>query len=254
MTQTKKSGVLKLGLIVIAIAALIIAANMLGITDYINSVLQTTLAWIDSLGVWGPVIFIGIYILAAITLISGAVLTLGAGVLFGVVQGSIYVSIASTLGATAAFLVGRYIARGWVAKRIESNPNFKAVDAAVAKEGWKIVGLTRLSPVFPYVFLNYAYGVTQVSLKDFFFASWIGMMPGTVMYVYLGSLTGNLASLATGGAGGNQASTVQWLIRIVGFVATVAVTLYVTKVARRALDSQMAQTDTELNEDKASSV
>ena len=252
MTQTKKSGVLKLGLIAIAIAALIIVANMLGITDYINSALQTTLAWIDGLGVWGPVIFIGIYILAAVALISGAVLTLGAGVLFGVVQGSIYVSIASTLGATAAFLVGRYIARGWVAKRIESNPNFKAVDAAVAKEGWKIVGLTRLSPVFPYVFLNYAYGVTQVSLKDFFLASWIGMMPGTVMYVYLGFLTGNLASLATGGAGGSQASTVQWIIRIVGFVATVAVTLYVTKIARRALNSQIAQTDTEFNEDTSS--
>ena len=252
MTQTKKSGgILKLGLIAVAIAALIIFANMLGITDYINSALQTTLEWIDSLGVWGPVIFIGIYILAAVVLISGAVLTLGAGVLFGVVQGSIYVSIASTLGATAAFLVGRYIAREWVAKRIESNPKFKAVDAAVAKEGWKIVGLTRLSPVFPYVFLNYAYGVTQVSLKDFFLASWIGMMPGTVMYVYLGSLAGNLASLATGGAGGDRASTVQWIIRIVGFVATVAVTLYVTKIAKRALNSQIAQGDTD-NEDTSS--
>ena len=255
MTQTKKSeAILKLGLIAIAIAALIIAANVLGITDYINSALQSALEWIDSLGVWGPVIFIGIYILAAVALISGAILTLGAGVLFGVVQGTIYVSIASTLGATAAFLVGRYVARGWVAKRIESKPKFKAIDAAVAKEGWKIVGLTRLSPVFPYVFLNYAYGVTQVSLKDFFFASWIGMMPGTVMYVYLGSLAGNLASLATGGAEGSQASTFQWIIRIIGFVATVAVTLYVTKIAKRALNSQIAQGDTEFNEDKAPSV
>ena len=254
MTQTKKSGVLKLGLIAIAIAALIVAAKMLGITDYINSALQSTLEWIDSLGVWRPVIFIGIYILAAVALVSGAVLTLGAGVLFGVVQGTLYVSIASTLGATAAFLVGRYVARGWVAKRIESKPKFKAIDAAVAKEGWKIVGLTRLSPVFPYVFLNYAYGVTQVSLKDFFLASWIGMMPGTVMYVYLGFITGNLASLATGGAAGNQASTVQWIIRIVGFVATVAVTFYVTKIAKRALNRQIAQADTEFTEDKAPSV
>ncbi|MGH2416496.1 MAG: TVP38/TMEM64 family protein, partial [Microcystaceae cyanobacterium] len=166
---------------------LIIAATQFGVTEYINNTLQSILAWIDSLGSWGPVAFVIIYILAAVFLISGAILTLGAGVLFGVVKGSILVSIASTLAATVAFLIGRYLARGWVTKQIESKPKFKAIDAAVAREGWKIVGLTRLSPLFPFVFLNYAFGITQVSLKDYVLASWIGMMPGTVMYVYIGS-------------------------------------------------------------------
>ncbi|MGK7878298.1 MAG: TVP38/TMEM64 family protein [Xenococcaceae cyanobacterium] len=239
MTQTsnkKLNPILKLGIIVVVVAGLIVAAKYFGVTEYINNVLQNTLQWIESLGAWGPVTFIVIYILAAVFLISGAILTLGAGVLFGVVKGSIFVSIASTLGATAAFLVGRYFARGWVAKQIESQPKFKAIDAAVAEEGWKIVGLTRLSPIFPFVFLNYAFGVTQVSLRDYVLASWIGMMPGTVMYVYIGSLAKDLANL---GAGGEQATSLQWAIRIVGFIATVAVTVYVTKVAKKALDSQI---------------
>ncbi|MGF1478307.1 MAG: TVP38/TMEM64 family protein [Cyanophyceae cyanobacterium] len=256
MTRTKKNSILKWLVVAVVVAGIIVLAKMLGIADVINSALQNTLQWIDSLGSWGPTIFIAIYIVAAVLLVSGALLTLGAGVLFGVIQGSIYVSIAATLGATAAFLIGRYFVRGWVAKQIENRPKFGAIDSAVAREGWKIVGLTRLSPVFPYVFLNYAYGVTQVSLRDFFFASWIGMMPGTVMYVYLGSLAGNLASLATGGVPeGEQASTVQWVIRIVGFVATVAVTLYVTKVARKALDSEIDQESSSgFDEDKATSV
>ena len=218
------------------VAGLIIAAKQFGITEYINSALQSTLQWIESLGFWGPVAFIIIYIVAAVLLISGAILTLGAGVLFGVVKGSIFVSIASTLAATAAFIIGRYLARGWVAKQIESQPKFKAIDAAVAKEGWKIVGLTRLSPIFPFVFLNYAFGITQVSLRDYVLASWIGMMPGTVMYVYIGSLAGDIATL---GAGAEQPSSIQWAIRIVGFIATVVVTVYVTKIAKKALDSQI---------------
>ena len=239
MVQTSKKKLnskLKLGIIAVVVAGLIFAAKYFGITEYINNALQSTLQWIDNLGPWGPLTYIIIYILAAVLLISGAILTLGAGVIFGVVKGSIFVSIASTLAATAAFLIGRYFARGWVAKQIESQPKFRAIDEAVAQEGWKIVGLTRLSPIFPFVFLNYAFGITQVSLRDYFFASWIGMMPGTVMYVYIGSLAKDLATL---GAGGEQASSIQWVIRIVGFIATVAVTVYVTKIAKKALDSQI---------------
>jgi uncharacterized membrane protein YdjX (TVP38/TMEM64 family) len=131
--------------------------------------------------------------MACILLLPGSILTLGAGVLFGVVNSSIAVSIAATLGATCAFLVGRYLPRVWVAKRIANNDKFKAVDEAVAKEGWKIVLLTRLSPVFPFNLLNYAFGLTQVRVRHYFFASWLGMIPGTIMYVYIGSLAGGRA-------------------------------------------------------------
>jgi len=194
--------------------------------------LQQVLEWIQNLGFWAPIIFILIYIIATVLLISGAVLTLGAGAIFGLVKGYVYVSIASTLGATAAFLIGRYLAREWVAKQIENKPRFQAVDGAVAKQGWKIVGLTRLSPVFPFVFLNYAFSITQVSTRDYILASWLGMLPGTLMYIYLGSLAKDLASLGTTTQENNN---LVWILRIIGLIATVAVTLYITKIAKQAL-------------------
>jgi len=224
---------LKLIIGAVVVAALIIVANRFGVTEQINNLLKTALEWIENLGPIGYLAFILIYIIASVLFISGAVLTLGAGLAFGVVKGSILVSAASVLAATVSFLIGRYIARNKVAKLIEKQPKFKAIDSAVAKEGWKIVGLTRLSPIFPFVFLNYAFGVTQVSLRDYVVASWIGMMPGTVMYVYLGSLP-KLAAEGTGGEG-----TLKLVLNVVGLLATVAVTVYVTKIAKKALDSQL---------------
>jgi uncharacterized membrane protein YdjX (TVP38/TMEM64 family) len=234
--RKKVNSKLKLGIIVMLIAGLIIATKQFGVAEIINQGLKDILDWIDTLGTLGIVIFVILYILASIVLISGAILTLGAGFIFGLFKGSIIVSLASTLAATTAFLIGRYLARGWVSKQIEKQPKFKAVDNAVAKEGWKIVGLTRLSPLFPFVFLNYAFGITQVSLKDYVLASWIGMMPGTVMYVYLGSLSKDLTSL---GAGTASKSPLEWGLLIVGLMATVAVTIYVTKIAQKALNSQL---------------
>ena len=180
------------------------------------------------LGFWGPLLFILLYVAATVLFLPGSVLTLGAGAVFGVVRGSLYVSVASTLGATAAFLVGRYLAREWVAKKIEGNTSFAAIDRAVAEEGWKIVGLTRLSPVFPFTLLNYAFGLTRVRLRDYVLASWIGMMPGTVMYVYIGSL-------ARVGAAGEEKSAAELALYGVGLVATLAVTVFITRIARRAL-------------------
>ncbi len=203
----------------------------------LQEVLRQALAWISGLGAAGLLIFMALYIMACVLLLPGSILTLGAGVVFGVVQGSIAVSIGATLGATSAFLVGRYLARNWVAKRIAGNQKFNAVDEAVGKEGWKIVLLTRLSPVFPFNLLNYAYGLTKVSLRHYFFASWIGMMPGTVMYVYLGSLAGDLASL---GAGGHSRTTAEWVLYGVGLLATVVVTVFVTRVAKKALSARIS--------------
>lgn len=206
--------------------------------------LRNALQWIQDLGSIGAIAFILLYIVATVAFLPGSILTLGAGVVFGVILGSFYVFIGATLGATAAFLVGRYLARGWVANKIEGNQKFKAIDEAVGREGLKIVLLTRLSPVFPFNLLNYAYGLTGVSLKDYFFGS-VGMIPGTIMYVYIGSLAGSLATI--GGESQPSDPTIQWAIRIIGFIATVAVTLYVTKVARKALDEKV---DTEQMSDE----
>ena len=194
--------------------------------------LTRSLSWIDSLGPIGPIVFILVYVLATVLFVPGSVLTLGAGAIFGVFAGSIYVSIAATLGATAAFLIGRHLARDWVAGRIEGNAKFKAIDEGVAREGWKIVGLVRLSPVFPFNLLNYAFGVTRVSLRDYFWASWVGMVPGTVMYVYIGSLGRDLAT-------GRSRTPAEWTLYAVGLAATVGVTLFVTRLARRALEQRI---------------
>ncbi|MBD1877961.1 TVP38/TMEM64 family protein [Coleofasciculus sp. FACHB-T130] len=223
-------------LVAALIPALIFAAKYFNVQEQLKS----ALAWIDSLGFWAPLTFIVLYILATVLFIPGSILTLGAGVVFGVILGSIYVFIGATLGAAAAFLVGRYLARGWVSKQIENNPKFKVIDQAVAKEGFKIVLLTRLSPIFPFNLLNYSFGITQVSLKDYFLAS-IGMIPGTIMYVYIGSLAGSIATIGAVQPKNTETEIAQWVVRVVGFVATVAVTIYVTRIARKALEKSVNQ-------------
>src|SRR6476660_7086687 len=207
---------------------------------HVQDLLKSALDWIGKLGPWGPVIFVGLYVVATVFFIPGSVLTLGAGAVFGVALGSVCVSISATLGATAAFLVGRYLARDVIARKIEKNEKFATIDRAVADEGWKIVFLTRLSPVFPFTLLNYAFGLTRVKLGHYVLASWIGMMPGTVMYVYLGSLV-NV------GAGHRQRTTGEWALYGVGLLATVTVTVFVTRLARRALATKIGSNKTEQN-------
>ncbi|MGL4498281.1 MAG: TVP38/TMEM64 family protein [Planktothrix sp.] len=202
----------------------------------VQELVKQSLDWVANLGFWGPVAFIIIYNLATILFVPGSLLTLGAGVIFGVVWGSIYVSIGSVIGATFAFLIGRYFARDWVTKKLENYEQFKAIDQAVSQEGWKIVGLTRLSPIFPFNLLNYAFGLTNVSLKDYFLASWIGMLPGTILYVYVGSLIGSLAQL---GMGGRSRTWVEWLLYGIGLIATVIVTIYITKISQNALNQKI---------------
>ncbi len=214
---------------------LIVIGAFLALLPFIpaNRALRPALEWIDGLGSWGPVLFILIYIVATVLLVPGSALTFGAGALFGVVRGSLYVSLASTIGATCAFLIGRHLAREAVARRIEHDPKFSAMDQAVADGGWKIVGLTRLSPLFPFTLLNYAFGITRVSLRDYVWASWLGMMPGTVMYVYLGSLAQAAASQRT-------RTPAEWTLYAVGLLATVAVTVFITRLARKALGKKIA--------------
>jgi uncharacterized membrane protein YdjX (TVP38/TMEM64 family) len=204
-----------------------------------QQLLLQALTGIEQLGVWGILAFIGLYMIATVALIPGTLLTLGGGAIFGVVAGSVYVFVGATLGAISAFLVGRYLAREWVFDKIAANRRFRAVDRAVGREGFKIVLLTRLSPAFPFILLNYAYGITRVSLKDYALGS-VGMIPGTVSYVYLGAVVGNLTLLGT------QTATAvnpwaQWGLRLLGLGSTVVVTGYVTRIARRALADSMIE-------------
>ena len=197
--------------------------------------LQNALQWINSLGAIGGIVFIGIYIIATLAFLPAALLTLGAGVIFGVIWGSIYVFIGATLGAIAAFLGGRYLAQGWVKEKISSYKKFAIIDKAVSKEGLKIVLLVRLSPLFPFNLLNYAFGITSVSFQDYLIGS-LGMIPGTIMYVYFGSLVGDIALIGSKNQPGNI--ILHWVIQIMGLIATIAVTVYVTKIAKKALEDE----------------
>jgi uncharacterized membrane protein YdjX (TVP38/TMEM64 family) len=214
------------------IGALLVAGRQPGVRE----ALLSSLRWVEGLGAAGAAVYVALYVVACVLFIPGSLLGLGAGAIYGVARGAALVSLASTLGAAAAFLLGRYLARGWVASRIAGNPRFAAIDAAVGREGWKIVLLTRLSPVFPFNLLNYAYGLTRVSLRGYVLASWVGMFPGTLLYVYLGSLAGRLAGIGTAAEG---ATGVRWALTVLGLGATAAVTLFVARLARRALASKV---------------
>jgi len=215
----------------LALGALALAA-LFAIGRSVGDRIPAFAAWVQQLGFWGPLVFIGGYALAVVAFVPASLMTLAAGTIFGVTRGTLYVFVAATLGSCVAFLVARYLARGAVERRIADNPRFAAIDRAIGAEGRKIVLLLRLSPAFPFNLLNYALGLTRVRFCDYTVAA-VGMLPGTLLYVYLGRVVGDLAALA-GGARPERGPGQSALLAI-GLVATVVATVYVTRIARRAL-------------------
>ncbi len=196
--------------------------------------------WIAGLGFWGPVVLTLMYIVATVLFVPGTILTLVAGAIFGLGVGTVIVSIGSTIGASLAFLIARYAARDRVAKLAARNRHFGAIDRAIGEGGWKIVGLLRLSPALPFNLQNYLYGLTPVAFGPYVLTSWVAMLPGTFLYVYLGHVTG-----AAIGAD-RERSTAEWAMLAVGLLATVVVTVYVTRMANSKLKEQVSdETGTE---------
>jgi len=196
--------------------------------------LEQLLDYTEHAGPWGYAIVVGVYIVACVLMLPGSVITLGAGAALGFWKGVIAVSAGSTLGASVAFLVGRTIARRWIEKKVASNAKFRAIDVAVGRQGFKIVLLTRLSPIFPFNLQNYMYGLTKVRFWKYVLASWIGMLPGTALYVYIGYV-GRVAAEAATKSGGGETDTLRYVLTGVGLLATIVVTIVITRVARRAL-------------------
>jgi uncharacterized membrane protein YdjX (TVP38/TMEM64 family) len=218
----------KIGALVLIVAALMLAARMLPLADW----LAVFNEWVQELGPAGLVLFALAYAVATVLLLPGSLLTLAAGATFGLLSGFGSVLFGATVGAALAFLVSRHLARRRVESWIQSKPRFSAVDQAVGKEGWKIVFLTRLSPIFPFNFQNYAYGLTKIRFWHYTLASFIGMIPGSFMYVYIGSLGRSSLEAAAGGEG---VETLRLVLQIVGLAATVIVTIFITRVATKAL-------------------
>lgn len=225
-TNSTRRPLLKVAIGVAALIAVVLLGRLAG--GYVQPFAQ----WVDGLGFWGPLVFVLAYAAAVVAFVPASLLTLGAGAIFGVVWGVIYVFVAATIGAGLSFLVARYVARAAVEKRLATNEKIIAVDRAVAAEGRKIVFLLRLVPIIPFNALNYGLGLTRVSFADYLVGS-IGMIPMTLVYVYSGKVAGDVAELASGASVSQGAGYYAFLG--LGLAATIAVTVVVTRIARRAL-------------------
>jgi uncharacterized membrane protein YdjX (TVP38/TMEM64 family) len=185
----------------------------------------------------GVILFVPLYAIWVTLLLPGVWASMLAGALYGTWLGSFLVFVGACLGAEAAFLLGRYWLRDWARRRLAAVPKLQAVEQAVSREGLKLVLLTRLSPVFPFSLLNLAYGLSEVSLRDYSIGL-IGILPGTILFCGLGALAGDVARF--GDVLSGQADPVTWTLRIVGVLATIAVVWLVGQAAKRALDKPLA--------------
>ena len=230
----------RLRVVVVGILALV---GLILLGRWAGSLLPEVLAWIEANREWAAAAYIATYIVATVAWVPGSILTISSGVLFGPLLGTAFTIVGATTGAALAFLIARHLARDRIAARVEDSPRMTAVDRAIGREGWKVVFLIRLSPIFPFNLLNYVLGLTRVSFRGYVMASAIGMIPGSFLYVYSGYAAGQVAA---GAAGGTERGIGYWLLLAAGLAATVAVTWIVTRTARRALrleDSELEDGD-----------
>jgi len=194
--------------------------------------LQKTLDWITSSGALGPVIFVGVYALTCVFFIPSFIFTFSSGVLFGFWKGILLSLTGIGLGSLAAFFIGRYLARDFVARRFSGNKEFSMLTQAARKKGWKIVALARLSPIFPFLIGNYAFGITNIPASHYLGASLLGTLPSAALYTYLGTLLGDLTAL---GASGRTRTWQEWIFLVVGLINTVLLSYYLRRFAQKAL-------------------
>ncbi len=215
--------------LVLVVIGLFVLSRLLPVGDWLAAFNE----WVGGLGYAGLLLFVLIYIITAVLLLPGAILTIGAGFVFGLGWGFAAVSVGSTIGASLAFLIGRYFARDKIEAATRDKPKFRSVDRAIGERGAKLIFLLRLSPLIPFNLSNYFYGLTAVAFWPYVLASWIGMMPGTLVYVYLGTLGRAGVETAAGAETGRTA--MEWTLLIAGLLITAGVTVWVSQIARKAL-------------------
>ncbi len=230
-----RTGPNRLNLVIRWVSILCILASLLTLVRSLpfDQAMSAAKGWISGLEFWGPIVLALLYIVATVLFFPATILTLAAGAMFGLGVGTATVSVGSTLGACLAFLIARYGARDKVAAMASGNRHFGAIDRAIEEGGWKIVGLLRLSPAIPFNVQNYMYGLTPIRFWPYAVTSWIAMLPGTFLYVYLGHVTG-----AAVGAD-RERTTFEWAMLAIGLLATAVVTVYVTRLANRKLKEQV---------------
>ena len=228
----RRAGLIKGVLIALIVVALLVIIRALPVDRAIDLLKSK----VDGLGYWGPLVLGAAYVVAALAFFPGSALTLTAGAVFGLGWGTVTVSLASTTAAALAFLIARYLARDKVAKQAQRFPKFKAIDGAIGAGGWKIIAMLRLSPAMPFSLGNYLFGLTRIRFWPYVLASWLFMLPGTLMFVYLGNISVEGLRSASGAERGKTPA--EWALLGVGLLATIAVTVYVTRLSRKALREQ----------------
>ena len=198
----------------------------------LQDLFQHALAFFEALGGFGPALFIPICVLATLLFMSSSALAFVAGALFDVPLGFTLVSIAFIISAGGTFLAGRALSQKWMLKKIALDPRTKALDDAVTKEGWKMVALLRQTALLPFVVMNYVLGLSKIPFKDYFLASWLGMIPGHLLYVYLGSVAGDLALDGQP----RQRTVMEWVFVGLGAAVTIGLSIRATILVRRALN------------------
>ncbi|KAL9662836.1 hypothetical protein QQ045_027671 [Rhodiola kirilowii] len=225
----------RVALLVILVAAISVACYTLPV----EKLLKDFLVWIkEDLGPFGPLVLAIAYIPLTILAVPASVLTLGGGYLFGLPIGFVADSIGATIGATAAFLLGRTIGRSYVISKLKDYPKFQAVAIAIQRSGFKIVFLLRLAPLLPFNMLNYLLSVTPVNIGEYMLASWFGMMPITFALVYVGTTLKDLSDVTHGW---DDVSTTRWVLMAAGFVVSVLLIICIMKVAKASLDKALAE-------------
>ncbi len=194
-----------------------------------QELLHSFQGWVIGLGPLGWVLYALVYAVCCVLFVPASILTLGAGALYGLGTGTAVVLAGATLGATLSFLLAKSVLRKKIERMTAGNAKFQALDRAIGKEGAKIVFLVRLAPVFPFTYINYAFGLTGVKTLPYVVASFFGMIPGTFAYVYLGS--------AAAGAASGEADTTKKIVQIAGAVVALVVTIFVARVATKAIRS-----------------
>ena len=219
----------------IAVILFVITMSILSVILPVKEWIREFIGWVQQLGPAGVIVFILAYALATVLFLPGWIFTVSAGLVYGIVGGTLVALTGAIIGATLAFLVARYLLRKNIEEITKKNPRFAAIDQAIGRDGWKIVGLLRLSPLIPFNLSNYFYGITSIRFVEYVAVSAIGMIPGTLLYAYLGAI-----GQATVSGGAAQHSKWQYVLLGIGLIATIAVTILVSRIARKALKKSAA--------------
>jgi uncharacterized membrane protein YdjX (TVP38/TMEM64 family) len=221
MQPRKRSTLLKAGAALIGLAGVALLYRMLPIGAW----LTTFRAWVGGLGPTGYAVYALVYAACIVLFVPASILTLGAGLIFGVAKGTVIVVIGASLGAALSFLLARTILRHRIEAMTAGNAKFRALDRAISREGGKIVLLVRLAVVFPFTYTNYAFGLTGVRFGPYLATTLIGIIPGTLAFVYIGALANEAAT----------ASRARVIVYALGAVLAVIVSLFVGRIATRAI-------------------